>query len=295
MAELVGQHGLDLVAVQARQQRVEEDNAARAAEAGEVGVAVRGTARAVHHEQTVEREAAALRQALDASGQIGIGQGRELVEQRGDEHRIDDEQRQVEHHPEAPGPGPPVRAGAAHQPQHGGGQRQPQHGRHQQALERVRHEQPGCHAVETETGFQSELPPQREWQSQQAQQQRHGHQQQHLAQEVVAGKLAYRQIDGLQAAQQGQAHQHDGVVGPFQHAQPHARHGVVRRALVAGQADAVREFGWHLFTVAGDMTDLARGQPQAHGNVDQQEGDEQQGEHVRVGCSVRDMRKSRVL
>ncbi|MNT20478.1 hypothetical protein D3C72_1557880 [compost metagenome] len=159
MAELMRQHGLDLVGVKARQQGVEKHDPARPAEAGEIGVAMGRPARSVHHEQAVQRKAAALRQALDASGQFGVGERRELVEQGGDEHRVDDQQREVEHRPERPGPDPPVVAGAAHQPQHRGRQRQAQDRRDQQALGGIHREKPGRHAVETEARLQPELPP----------------------------------------------------------------------------------------------------------------------------------------
>ncbi len=240
-------------------------------------------ARAVHHEQPVEREAAALRQALDAPGQLRIGQRGEFVEERGDEHRVDDQQRQVERRPERPGPDPPVRARAAHQPQHRGRQRQAQHRGHGQPLDGVGREQPRRHAVKAEAGLQPELPPQGEGQPQQAQQQGNRNQQQHLPDEVVAGKLGHRQVDELQPAHQGQAHQQDGVVSAFQHAQLDPRHGVVGRALVAGQPDPVGKLGRHLVAVARDVTDLPRRQPQAHGDIGQQEGNEQQSEHGYCG------------
>ena len=65
VAELVREHRLDLVGREAREQRVEEDDALGAAEAGEERVAVARAARAVHHEQAAVREAAAREQRLD--------------------------------------------------------------------------------------------------------------------------------------------------------------------------------------------------------------------------------------
>ncbi|KAG1439384.1 hypothetical protein G6F57_019435 [Rhizopus arrhizus] len=107
----------------------------------------------------IERKTATLRQALDASRQVRVGQRGELVEQRRDEHRIDDQERQVEHGPKRPRPDPPVGARAAHQPQHRSGPRQAQHGGHQQALGGIGNEEFRCHAVEPEARLKLELPP----------------------------------------------------------------------------------------------------------------------------------------
>ncbi|MNV42061.1 hypothetical protein D3C71_1337200 [compost metagenome] len=283
VAQFVRQHGFDLVAVQPRQQRVEEHDAARPAESGEVRVAVARAARSVHHEQTVERKAAALGQALDALGQRRVGKRGELVVEGGDEPGVDDLHGHAERRPKRPGPDPPVRACAAHEPQHGGDQGQAKQQREERVLRAVADEQFGRHAVEAEPGFQPELAPYREGQSQQAQQHAHDRQQQQLPQEVIAGKLAYRLVDELQSAQQRQANQHYRVEGMFKHAQLDPRHRVIRRALVAGQPDAVGKFGGHLVAIAHDVADLACRQPHAHGNIGQQESNEQQCEHGRSG------------
>ena len=89
VAQLVRQHRLDLVLVQARDERVEEHDALGLAEAGEVGVAVGAAARAIHHEQPAGLEAAFGEQLLDAALERAFLHGRELVEQRRDERRID--------------------------------------------------------------------------------------------------------------------------------------------------------------------------------------------------------------
>ena len=52
VAELVREHRLDLVGLQRCEQRIEEDDAPRGAEAGEEGIAVARPRRAVHHEQS---------------------------------------------------------------------------------------------------------------------------------------------------------------------------------------------------------------------------------------------------
>ena len=63
MAELVREHRLHLLGLQPGEQGVEEDDPARRAEAGEIGVAVRRAAAAVHHEQALGGEAGARHQA----------------------------------------------------------------------------------------------------------------------------------------------------------------------------------------------------------------------------------------
>ena len=84
VAELVREHGLDLVRRQALEQRVEEHDALRAAESGEERVAVARAARAVHHEQAAVGETAAREQRLDRVARRACGQRRELVEERRD-------------------------------------------------------------------------------------------------------------------------------------------------------------------------------------------------------------------
>ena len=90
--------------------------------------------------------------------------------------------------------------------------------------------------------------------------------------------MAYGLIQPLQSAQQRQAQQNDGVVDLLGHAQPHSRLGVVGRALVARQIDAIGEFGRHLVAMTGHMPHLPCGQPHAHGQVGQQQNNENQGE-----------------
>ena len=51
MPQFVGEYGFHFLGLQTAEQGVEEDDALGLTEAGEVGVAVRRTLRAVHHEQ----------------------------------------------------------------------------------------------------------------------------------------------------------------------------------------------------------------------------------------------------
>ena len=74
MAEFMREHGLDLGRIDPRQQRVEEHDALVASDAGEIGVAVRRTPRAVHDEHAAARRiAAALEQRLHTLPERRIG------------------------------------------------------------------------------------------------------------------------------------------------------------------------------------------------------------------------------
>ena len=67
-------------------QGVEQDQPPEPAEAGEEGVALAGAAGAVHDEYPPHRESLGPRVGLDGGPQFARGQGRELVEERHDEH-----------------------------------------------------------------------------------------------------------------------------------------------------------------------------------------------------------------
>ena len=79
MAQLMGQHRLDLAAVEALQQGVEEHHPLGRAEAGEIGIAMGRAAAAIHHEQSLRGKAAALHQAFDARLQASSGKGVNLL------------------------------------------------------------------------------------------------------------------------------------------------------------------------------------------------------------------------
>jgi hypothetical protein len=66
VTEFMRQHGFDFIRRQTVEQGVEKDNALVVAEAGEVGVAVAGTLRAIHHEQPARAETATGKQGFDA-------------------------------------------------------------------------------------------------------------------------------------------------------------------------------------------------------------------------------------
>src|SRR5690606_9921718 len=100
-----------------------EGESSGVAEAGEVGVAMSGSAGTVHHEQAFYREIAALHEPVDALGDLGVLQGREFVEQRRDKRGEEPDEQDVEEYPGAPGPPRPSRAGVSHDPEYGGSER----------------------------------------------------------------------------------------------------------------------------------------------------------------------------
>src|SRR3569832_1253467 len=85
MAELVGEHGLELVWRQGSQQGIEKHDALLRAEPGKIGVAMLLTRRAVHDVDAAARESAAVQQILAALPQRGVLERREAIEERRDE------------------------------------------------------------------------------------------------------------------------------------------------------------------------------------------------------------------
>ena len=63
----------------------------------------------------------------------------------------------------------------------------------------------------------------------------------------------------------------------------HTGSGVVGRALMGRQGDAVCELRWHRRSVAGHMADLPRGEPQPGADRQHQRGQKNQGKQQRRG------------
>ncbi len=141
VAELMGQHRLDLRLAQPLEQGVEEHDALVAADTGEVGVAVGRTARVVDHEHALGGEAAAAQQRLDARPERLVGERREAVEERRDERRPRPGHEQHDREPQQPGPQPPPGSGALHQQQRREQQRAAEQHRQHQALAEIGEEQ----------------------------------------------------------------------------------------------------------------------------------------------------------
>ena len=137
MTELMRQHRFDLASVQFLQQGVEKDDALVAAEAGEIGVAMAGTPRAVHHENPLCFKAGALQKFADARRQGVVAQRFEFVEQRRDDDRVGPQHQQTEAHPGQPDVDPPGAAGMSHQPQYQCRERRAQYGHDRRLLDQI--------------------------------------------------------------------------------------------------------------------------------------------------------------
>src|SRR5258706_15564065 len=102
MAELGREGRLDLGGREPLDERVEEDNALVGAESGEVRVAVARAPRAVHDEEPLGVEAAALDEGLDATAQVAFLERREAVEERGGPARKPQDEPEGEADPREP-------------------------------------------------------------------------------------------------------------------------------------------------------------------------------------------------
>ncbi len=163
MTELMRQYRLDFLAVDPRQQGVEEDDALVAPDAGEIGVAVRRAAGAVHDEHAAASgKAAALEERLDALLERGIGQRGKAIEERRDEARSCPCQRQHSAQPHEPTPHPPPCTGPLHEREEcehqGSAQRQPEH----EPLGKIGGKERRRHAIEPEARFDAKCSPQGE-------------------------------------------------------------------------------------------------------------------------------------
>lgn len=277
VAQLMGQHRLHLGRVELVQQGVEEDDPLGRAEAGEVGVAMGRALRPVHHIETRQAEAAAAHQALDALAQGAVLEGLELVEQRGDEARVDQQHQQVEDQPEAPHIEPPALAHGLHQPQHEGDQGQADDGRQQDALEGIGDEQPRGQPVEAEARLQAEAAIDRQGQVHQPRHRGHqGNEDEALRQAAGIEEAGAQIMQRLQPAAQGEAEEEAGGDQQVHHAGADPRHRVIGGLLVGIQPDAVREGPGNLPAVGRHVADLAAGQPQA-GQQAGDEGEQEEG------------------
>src|SRR5438094_5254724 len=107
MSQFMGEHRFDLGRGEARYQRVEENDALGRAEAGEIGVAVTGALRAVHHEQAPGAESTSGEQALDPAAQPRILERREFIEPAYKNGRVEELNDQAERNPDCPRRHPP--------------------------------------------------------------------------------------------------------------------------------------------------------------------------------------------
>ena len=158
MAQFVGEHGFDLRCIQLVDQGVEKDDALGFPEAGKVGVAVRGSGRAIHDEYAVAGEAVARQQVGDALFQVAVGQGAEAVEPGGDEGRVGPTDEHLQRHPQCPQEQPPVReaVGQLHYPQGDADGDAADDDGEQHLFAQIGEVQFVCHAVEAVAFFYAE-------------------------------------------------------------------------------------------------------------------------------------------
>src|SRR5262249_14689307 len=101
-------------------------------------------------------EAEARGEGVDAVAELARGQGREPVEDRREERRVDPGGEEAHAAGRPPRPHPPPRARPPHYPQHGGAERPAEDGREQEALHEVEDEAAGSLAVEAVPGLHAE-------------------------------------------------------------------------------------------------------------------------------------------
>jgi len=89
-------------------------------------------------------------------------------------------------------------------------------------------------------------------------------------------RIAHRDVQHVQAAQQGPAQQHGGCECSGQQTEASLGQGVVGRLLMGRQGDGLREGSGHSIAVCRHMAGLACGQPEFHEQrADQHDGQRQ--------------------
>ncbi len=240
--QLVGEHGLHLARREAREQRVEEYDSLRGAEAREIGVAVRRALRAVHHVEAVRAEAAAREQRLDSILERRVRERREPVEEGRDERRVDHQDGEVERHPGDPHVQPPMLAHRLHQPQHEQDERHPERKTERGLARQIGDEQRRRHAVEAEPRLDHERAVDRQRQFEHREQQGDGDHQRHAVPQPSGVKqLRPRVRDRLQEPSQRECEQHHGAEQQIGNAEARACATVVSRLLMRGERDRLGE------------------------------------------------------
>ena len=262
MPQLVRQYGLYFAHGELAQQRVIKHHTFRSAKTCEVGIGMGTAAAAVHHKKPFGGEAAAFHQMRHALLEGFVFQWLELVEQRGDEGGKNHHQQQVEPHPDGPGPGPPVGACLAHQPQDGCCNRQANGGPQQYRLAQVCKPQGRGHFVEAEAFLLHKCFVQRHRQIDQPADEHKSCQQRQLLPHAATQPVQQRLVQQIQPAKQGPAQQHGSAQGQLQQLQPGFGYRVIRRLLVSGQGDALGKWRRNGVAVPCHVAYLPRSEPQ---------------------------------
>lgn len=157
VSDLVCEHGFEFIVGELVDQRIEEDDLAKAAEAGEEGVGVRASPAAVHDLNGRGLESGPIGQGEQPFSQGAVGQGGELVEEGQNQNGRQDEHGQLEQEDDTPCPEPPRKGCPAGQEEDESGQRQTEQDPQKQDLDMVGDpEAEGCF-VEAEALFEAKL------------------------------------------------------------------------------------------------------------------------------------------
>ena len=291
VAEFVRQHGLDLRRIQAIEECVEEDDALGLAEACEVGVAMAGAPRAVHHEQALRLEAALGQKGLDAAPQIAVFHGRELVEQRRDEGWVHREHQHVETAPDQPYPEPPQRSHAAHKPEHGQHQGKSHRRRDQRLLGQITDEHGRGHLVETEARFKAEHAVGIERQVDQGTDDADHGDERHTGYQAVAESSTGGSIDEGKTSAERQGQQQQGVDHEPETVQPCLGRRIVGRLLMGDEVDLRGERFRHAIAVGLHVTDVTPGKPEAQTGGEKENDHEGEAEGIHDGIRMACVRR----
>ena len=104
MANFMREHGFQFRLGELRDQCVEQNDFSKTSEPGEEGVGVARAFAAVHHLDAARGKTGALRQCKQALAQCSFRQRRELVEERHDDRRRDEQQQAIETRQQLPQP-----------------------------------------------------------------------------------------------------------------------------------------------------------------------------------------------
>ena len=267
MPQLVGQHRVHLVGVQARKQCVIKHHALGRAKAGEIGVGVCTALAAVHHVKALRPKTTALHQRLHPRRKCGVFEWLKFVEPGRNPGRVDQHGQHVKAHPHAPGPKPPRRARCAHEPQHQQQERRANEQTQHHRLGQVLQPQHRRGLVKAKGFFNYKGAIQAKGN---VDHRVDGDKQAHqrgLRHQPRAPLLRYEFVQGVQAAQQRPAQHYGHAPGQFQHAKTCFGHRVIGRFLVGRQRYAAGECRRHCATVLHHVADLARGQPKFEGQA----------------------------
>src|SRR6266702_3141085 len=157
MADFMRKHRFQFRLVELRDECVEEDDFSKSSEPGEERIGVARAFAAVHHIDAARGKICALRQCEKAPAQRSLRQRCELVEQRHDYRRRDQQQEQLKRDDNCRSPEPPVCTSPLDQFQDQRHQRVAEQQREQKSFYAIDHPRLHRGGVETESFFEFEL------------------------------------------------------------------------------------------------------------------------------------------